>query len=52
MMVVNFIMPSSMLREGTPEVFGAIATAAVFAFVYFSIKQGINKGSSFFRLLM
>ncbi|MCR4435165.1 MAG: putative ABC exporter domain-containing protein [Clostridiales bacterium] len=50
MIAVTFIMPSSLLRKGSAELFGAIVTAALFVFAYFSIRQGINKGSSFFSL--
>lgn len=49
MLAITFIMPSSLVRKGSVEVFGAIITAVVLVFFYFSIKQGINKGSSFFR---
>ncbi len=50
MVTVTFIMPSAMVKRGSAEVFGAIVTVVVTTFVYFSIKQGIDKGSSFFRL--
>ncbi|HEX9062930.1 MAG TPA: putative ABC exporter domain-containing protein [Clostridia bacterium] len=50
MVAVTFIMPSSLVKRGSAEVFGAIVTVVVATFVYFSIKQGIDKGSSFFRL--
>ncbi|MGI6778524.1 MAG: putative ABC exporter domain-containing protein [Acetivibrionales bacterium] len=50
MIAVSFFTPSSLLRKGSSEAFGAVVTAGVLAFSYFSIKQGINKGSSFFRL--
>lgn len=50
MLAVSFIMPSSLLRRGSADLFGAIITAVLLIFIYFSIKQGINTGSSFFTV--
>jgi hypothetical protein len=48
MIVVVFIMPGN-YSHGEPVLFRSIITALTIIVIYFSIKQGIEKGSSFFR---
>lgn len=50
MVVITFVMPSTSIRSSSPESFGALSSAALIVFSYFSIKQGIGSGSSFFRM--
>lgn len=49
MLVLIFIMPSSMVFDRDPAMFRSIITGLTIVLFYFSIKQGIEKGSSFFR---
>lgn len=50
MIGMSFFMPTHSLRRNSPEVFGAVSTAALMTFVYFGIKQGISSGKSFFLM--
>lgn len=50
MVVITFIMPSNSFKNSSPEVFGALSSAALIAFIYFGVKQGISSGNSFFRM--
>ena len=43
------VMPSGAVRHGSNELFKAILTALIVLFVYFGLRQGIEKGSSYFR---
>jgi hypothetical protein len=43
------VMPSGSLRHGSNELFKAIFTALIIVCLYFSLRQGIEKGSSYFR---
>lgn len=47
--IINLVIPSSVIASRPPELFGAIMTAFLFISAYFSLKQGIDTGSSFFR---
>lgn len=50
MIVAAFTMPSGLVRTSSPELFKGIMML-VFAFLYYtSLKLGIEKGSSFFRM--
>lgn len=48
--VSTFIMPQKSSVNGRVDVYGAIATGSILMVVWFGIKNGIDKGSSFFRL--
>jgi hypothetical protein len=50
MVAFSFFAPHIRNARGSGEMFGAITTAALLVFMYFGIKQGIDRGSSFFRL--
>jgi hypothetical protein len=47
--VMVLVMPSGTVRHGANELFSAIFTGLVIIALYFSLKQGIEKGSSYFR---
>ncbi len=47
--IVVLIMPSGSVRHGSNESFSAIFTMIVIVVLYFSLRQGIEKGSSYFR---
>ncbi len=49
LIVVVLIMPSGAVRHGSNELFKAIFTALVIIYFYFSLRQGVEKGSSYFR---
>jgi len=54
MMMVGFIvlvlfMPSGSVRHGSNELFKAIFTALITVLIYLSLKNGIEKGGSYFR---
>ena len=49
MIVIVFVMPTN-LGRGEPALFRTIMTALAILVYYLSIKQGIEKGGSFFRL--
>ncbi|MEK6264935.1 MAG: putative ABC exporter domain-containing protein [Clostridium sp.] len=48
--VSALILPSQSSVNGSAEVYGAIATAAILLTVWYGVKNGIDNGSSFFRL--
>jgi hypothetical protein len=48
--VSSLILPSQSSVNGSAKAYGAIATAAILMVVWFGIKNGIDNGSSFFRL--
>ncbi len=48
-LVIVLIMPSGAVRHGDNQVFSAIFTGLIVIALYFSLKQGIEKGSSYFR---
>ncbi|NLO39003.1 MAG: ABC transporter permease, partial [Ruminiclostridium sp.] len=48
-LVMVLIMPSGAVRHGDNQVFSAIFTGLIVIALYFSLKQGIEKGSSYFR---
>jgi hypothetical protein len=48
--VSSLILPSQSSVNGSAEVYGAIATAAILLTVWYGVKNGIDNGSSFFRL--
>lgn len=48
-LVLVLTMPSGTVRHGSNELFSAIFTALIVIALYFSLKQGIEKGSSYFR---
>ncbi len=48
-LVVVLIMPSGSVRHGDNALFSAIFTGLIIIALYFSLKQGIEKGSSYFR---
>lgn len=48
-MIAVLFMPSGTIRHGSNELFSAIFTGLVTVAVYFSLKQGVDKGSSYFR---
>jgi hypothetical protein len=48
-LVTVLIMPSGTVRHGSNEMFSAIFTCLVVIALYFSLKQGIERGSSYFR---
>jgi hypothetical protein len=47
--VMVLIMPSGTVHHGENELFSAIFTGLIIIALYFSLKQGIEKGSSYFR---
>jgi hypothetical protein len=49
MIVMTFIMPSATLSRGTPAMFRTIMTMVFGVIVYFSLRMGIDKGSTYFR---
>lgn len=49
MIVMVFLMPSSLVHKGDPALFRSIMTGLAIVVYYLSIKQGIEKGGSFFR---
>ncbi len=50
MMVGAFVMPSGMVRNASPKLFSGIMTL-VFLFLYYTtLKLGIDKGSTYFRM--
>jgi len=48
-LVLVLVMPSGAVRHGSNELFKAIFTALIIICFYFSLRQGIEKGSSYFR---
>lgn len=48
--IAVLFMPSGIVRQGSNEMFTAIFTGLIVVAVYFSLKQGVEKGSSYFRL--
>lgn len=48
-LVIVLIMPSGTVRHGNNELFSAIFTGLIIIALYFSLKQGIERGSSYFR---
>ncbi|MDD4296906.1 MAG: putative ABC exporter domain-containing protein, partial [Ruminiclostridium sp.] len=48
-MIAVLFMPSGIIRHGSNELFSAIFTGLITVAVYFSFKQGADKGSSYFR---
>lgn len=48
--VLVLIMPAGIVRHGSNELFSAIFTGLVIIALYLSLKQGIEKGSTYFRL--
>ncbi|MGH4120291.1 putative ABC exporter domain-containing protein [Clostridium sp.] len=48
--VASFIMPVRSSVNGNVDTYGAIATAAILMVVWYGVKNGIDNGSSFFRL--
>ncbi|MDP4183279.1 MAG: putative ABC exporter domain-containing protein [Bacillota bacterium] len=50
LVIVSFIMPVKTFKTGSTEVYGIIVSLALMLVFYFDFKQGINSGSSFFRL--
>ncbi len=49
MIVMVFLMPSNLVHKADPALFRVIMTALGIVVYYLSIKQGIEKGGSFFR---
>lgn len=49
-LVMVLLMPSGTVRHGDNALFSAIFTGLIIIALYFSLKQGIEKGSSYFRL--
>jgi hypothetical protein len=49
MLVMIFVMPQGSLGAKDPALFRSIVTALTIVVYYFSIRQGIEKGSSMFR---
>lgn len=47
--VVSLKMDTSQYGKGRAEVFGALASVIILAIFYLGIKQGLEKGASFFR---
>jgi len=45
-----FFMPSGTVRHGTPEMFRALTTGIFAVIIYFSLRLGIDKGSTYFRM--
>ncbi|MBP7175020.1 MAG: putative ABC exporter domain-containing protein [Thermoclostridium sp.] len=48
-LVIVLIMPSGTVHNGDNQLFSAIFTGLIVIALYFSLKQGIEKGSSYFR---
>ncbi|MBK5241444.1 putative ABC exporter domain-containing protein [Clostridium sp.] len=48
--VSSFIMPQKSSVNGNADTYGAIATAAILMVAWYGVKNGIDNGSSFFRL--
>lgn len=48
-MVMLLLMPSGTVNHGSNELFSAIFTGLIIIAMYFSLKRGIEKGSSYFR---
>jgi hypothetical protein len=47
---VSFLSPSNSVGRGSVKTYGMILSAVLLFVIYFGIKQGIDNGSSFFRL--
>lgn len=47
--VYSFMAPSSNLKNLSINTYGTIISATLLIFLYFNIKQGVSRGSSFFR---
>ena len=50
MIVVTIINPQRSSARGSIELYGAIVTGIILGVVFFGVKNGIENGSSFFRL--
>jgi hypothetical protein len=50
MIVSTLLMPQKTAVKGSIDVYGAIVTASILVVIWYGIKNGIDKGSSFFRL--
>jgi hypothetical protein len=48
--VSTFFLPQKSAVNGRVDTYGAIATASILMVLWYGIKNGIDKGSSFFRL--
>ena len=48
--VSTFILPQRNIIEGRIDTYGAIVTASILVVLWYGINNGIEKGSSFFRL--
>lgn len=48
-LLIVLIIPSGAVRHGSNELFGAIFTGLLIVAMYLGLKQGIEKGSSYFR---
>jgi len=50
MIVASFAMPSGNLNHGSAEMFRATMTGVFAVVIYFSLRLGIDKGSTYFRM--
>lgn len=50
MVIASFVMPSGSLNHGLAAMFRAITTGVFGAIIYFSLRMGIDKGSTYFRM--
>ena len=50
MVVTAFTMPNGSMNHGSPELFRAVMTGVFAIIVYFSLRFGIDKGSTYFRM--
>ncbi len=50
MIVASFMMPSGSVNHGSPELFKALTTGVFAVIIYFSLRLGIDKGSTYFRM--
>lgn len=45
----SIVMPSSIVKAASPDIYGTIIGGVILAFTYFSVKIGISRGGTFFR---
>jgi len=50
MIAASFIMPSGAVNHGSAELFRVITTGVFAMIMYFSLRVGIDKGSTYFRM--
>ncbi len=50
MVAASFLMPSGSLNRGSPSMFRAVTTGVFAVIIYFSLRLGIDKGSTYFRM--